>query len=189
MKIANKGKETDHGSRIERQDCPGIGAGGGLGGAIAKTLAVEGARIAVADINREAAEKTVADIRTAGGSAMALQWDLAELGVIEPKLATIEKQLGSVDVLVNITGGPPPTLVSGQSAETWRKYFDSMVLSVIAISDAVLPKMREKIGAASSPRRRRGLWRPSLTSDFRIRCACRFSAGRKPWRVRSVVMA
>ncbi|MCW1411397.1 SDR family oxidoreductase [Rhizobium sp. 1AS11] len=121
-----------------------LGAGGGLGGAIAKTLAVEGARIAVADINREAAEKTVTDIRTVGGLAMPLQWDLAELGVIEPNLAAIEKQLGSVDVLVNITGGPPPTLVSGQSAESWRKYFDSMVLSVIAISDAVLPKMREK---------------------------------------------
>ncbi|MBX4863243.1 SDR family oxidoreductase [Rhizobium sophorae] len=121
-----------------------LGAGGGLGGAIAKTLAAEGAQIAVADINKEAAEKTVADIRTAGGSAMALEWDLAELGVIEPNLAAIEKQLGSVDVLVNITGGPPPTLVSGQSADSWRKYFDSMVLSVIAISDAVLPKMREK---------------------------------------------
>ncbi|MGO7961506.1 SDR family oxidoreductase [Rhizobium leguminosarum] len=121
-----------------------LGAGGGLGGAIAKTLAVEGARIAVADINREAAEKTVTDIRTAGGLAMPLQWDLAELGVIEPNLAAIDEQLGSVDILVNITGGPPPTLVSGQNAESWRKYFDSMVLSVIAISDAVLPRMREK---------------------------------------------
>jgi 3-oxoacyl-[acyl-carrier protein] reductase len=121
-----------------------LGAGGGLGGAIAKTLATEGAQVAVADINREAADKTVSDIRTAGGSAMALEWDLARLDVIEPNLAAIEKQFGSVDVLVNITGGPPPTLVSGQSAENWRKYFDSMVLSVIAISDAVLPKMREK---------------------------------------------
>ncbi len=111
---------------------------------MAGPLAVEGVRIAVAGINKEAAEKTVTDISTAGGSAMPLQWDLAELGVIEPNLATIEKQLGSVDVLVNITGGPPPTLVSGQSAENWRKYFDTMVLSVIAISDAVLPKMREK---------------------------------------------
>ncbi|QWW72086.1 SDR family oxidoreductase [Rhizobium sp. WYJ-E13] len=121
-----------------------LGAGGGLGGAIAKTLAAEGAQIAVADINAEAAEKTVADIRTAGGSAMALAWDLANLDVIAPNLAAIEKQLGSVDVLVNITGGPPPTLVAGQSADSWRKYFDSMVLSIIAISDAVLPKMREK---------------------------------------------
>lgn len=121
-----------------------LGAGGGLGGAIAKTLAAEGAQIAVADINKDAAERTVSDIRTAAGSAMPLEWDLADLSVITPNLAAIEKQLGSVDVLVNITGGPPPTLVSGQSAESWRKYFDSMVLSVIAISDAVLPKMREK---------------------------------------------
>ncbi|NYT32624.1 SDR family oxidoreductase [Rhizobium sp. WYCCWR 11128] len=121
-----------------------LGAGGGLGGAIAKTLATEGAKVAVADINREAADRTVVDIRAAGGSAMALEWDLANLDMIEPNLAAIEKQLGSVDVLVNITGGPPPTLVSGQSTESWRKYFDSMVLSVIAISDAVLQKMREK---------------------------------------------
>jgi 3-oxoacyl-[acyl-carrier protein] reductase len=121
-----------------------LGAGGGLGGAIAKTLAAEGAQIAVADINRQAAEQTVADIHAAGGSAMALEWDLGNLDVVAPNLAAIEKQLGSVDVLVNITGGPPPTLVSGQSADSWRKYFDSMVLSVIAISDAVLPKMREK---------------------------------------------
>ena len=121
-----------------------LGAGGGLGGAIAKTLASEGAQIAVADINKEAAEKTVSDISTAGGSGMAVEWDLANLDAIAPNLAAIENQLGSVDVLVNITGGPPPTLVSGQSADSWRKYFDSMVLSVIAISDAVLPKMRER---------------------------------------------
>lgn len=121
-----------------------LGAGGGLGGAIARTLAAEGARVAVADINKEAAETTVADITASGGSAMAVKWDLGDLGVIEPNLAAIGKQFGSVDVLVNITGGPPPTLVSGQSGESWRKYFDSMVLSVIAITDAVLPGMRER---------------------------------------------
>jgi 3-oxoacyl-[acyl-carrier protein] reductase len=121
-----------------------LGAGGGLGGAIARTLAAEGSRVAVADINKEAADKTVAAIEAAGGSAMALAWDLADLGIVETNLAAIEARLGSVDVLVNITGGPPPTLVAGQAAESWRKHFDSMVLSVIAITDAVLPKMREK---------------------------------------------
>jgi 3-oxoacyl-[acyl-carrier protein] reductase len=121
-----------------------LGAGGGLGSTIARTLATEGAQVAVADINAEAAEKTVTDIKAAGGAAMALAWDLADLGIIGPNLDAIEAQFGSVDILVNITGGPPPTLVAGQSAESWRKHFDSMVLSVIAISDAVLPKMREK---------------------------------------------
>lgn len=121
-----------------------LGAGGGLGGAIARTLAAEGAQVAVADINKDAADATVEAIKAAGGLALALEWDLADLDVIAPNLATIEGRFGPVDVLVNITGGPPPTLVSGQGAESWRKYFDSMVLSVIAISDAVLPKMRER---------------------------------------------
>ncbi|MFS8114207.1 SDR family oxidoreductase [Rhizobium jaguaris] len=121
-----------------------LGAGGGLGGAIARTLAAEGSSVAVADINKEAAEKAVAEIEANDGSAMAIAWDLADLSIIASNLSVIEARFGSVDVLVNITGGPPPTLVAGQSAESWRKHFDSMVLSVIAITDAVLPKMREK---------------------------------------------
>ncbi|NLR97515.1 SDR family oxidoreductase [Rhizobium sp. P38BS-XIX] len=121
-----------------------LGAGGGLGSAIAKTLAAEGSRVAVADINKEAAERTVAEVEASGGSAMALAWDLGDVGIVASNLSAIEARFGSVDILVNITGGPPPTLVAGQSPESWRKHFDSMVLSVIAISDAVLPKMREK---------------------------------------------
>lgn len=121
-----------------------LGAGGGLGGAIARTLAAEGVAVAVADINKEAANATVAEITAAGGRALALAWDLGELSVIGPNLGRIEAEFGTVDILVNITGGPPPTLVSGQSAESWRKFFDAMVLSVIAISDAVLPGMKAK---------------------------------------------
>ncbi|AGT10610.1 SDR family oxidoreductase [Paracoccus aminophilus] len=121
-----------------------LGAGGGLGAAIAQTLAAEEAQIAVADINREAAEKTVAAIVAAGGRAFALEWDLGDIDAVPANIGRVEAELGAVDVLVNITGGPPPTLVSGQDAASWRKYFDAMVLSVIAITDAVLPNMREK---------------------------------------------
>lgn len=121
-----------------------LGAGGGLGGAIARTLAAEGALVAAADIDVKAAETTVAGIATAGGKAIALQWDLAEIDAIPAKIAQIESAFSTVDILVNITGGPPPTLVTGQATAEWRKYFDSMVLSVIAITDAVLPNMRER---------------------------------------------
>jgi 3-oxoacyl-[acyl-carrier protein] reductase len=119
-----------------------LGAGGGLGGAIARTLAREGARVAVADIDPHALNGVVADILAAGGQALALQWDLADLSVIEPNIARIEAELGTVDILVNNTGGPPPTPASGQASEQWSKFFQSMVLSVIAITDRVLPGMR-----------------------------------------------
>lgn len=121
-----------------------LGAGGGLGSAIARTLAREGAQVALADIDLAAARAVADEINATGAKAIALQWDLGDLAVIEPNIAHIESELGPVDVLVNNTGGPPPTPVSGQSSALWSKHFQSMVLSVIAITDRVLPGMRER---------------------------------------------
>jgi 3-oxoacyl-[acyl-carrier protein] reductase len=121
-----------------------LGASGGLGGAIATALAAEGARVAVAGRSREAVDKTVAAITEAGGQAIALTWDLADLGAIEPNVRRVESELGPVDILVNNTGGPPPTPVAGQSAEAWRQQFEAMVLSVITLTDRVLPGMKER---------------------------------------------
>lgn len=120
------------------------GAGGGLGGAMAKALAAEGARVAVAGRTLANVERTVAAITEAGGTALALQWDLADLSVIEDQFKAIEDKLGPVDVLVNNTGGPPPTTAAGQSPELWAKSFQQMVLSVIAITDRALPGMRAR---------------------------------------------
>lgn len=121
-----------------------LGGGGGLGSAIALTLASEGASVVVADINLDAANRTLDDIHSAGGQGIALAWDLSELHQIEQIVSTIEQRFGAVDVLVNNTGGPPPTPVSGQDAATWQKHFQAMVLSVIALTDRVLPGMRQR---------------------------------------------
>jgi 3-oxoacyl-[acyl-carrier protein] reductase len=121
-----------------------LGAGGGLGGAIARTLAAEGARVVAADINAETAAQTVAAVEAAGGTAMALALDLGALGAIDAKIAEIESAFGGVDILVNNTGGPPPTPVSGQDPALWSKHFEAMVLSVIAITDRCLPGMRAR---------------------------------------------
>lgn len=122
-----------------------LGAGGGLGGAIARSLAGEGAKVAVADLSAEAAERTVAAIQAAGGTAIALAFDLADRSAIAPALQRIEDELGGgVEVLVNNTGGPPPTPVAGQPAELWSRHFEAMVLSVIALTDAVLPGMKAR---------------------------------------------
>lgn len=119
-----------------------FGAGGGLGGAIAAALAREGARVAVADIDGAAAARTVESIAASGGDAFALAWDLADLASIAANLGEVETAFGSVEVLVNMTGGPPPTPAVGQDPEVWGKHFGSMVLPVIAITDRVLPAMR-----------------------------------------------
>jgi 3-oxoacyl-[acyl-carrier protein] reductase len=121
-----------------------LGGGGGLGRAISKSLAEEGANVAVADINAGAVAETEAEIGMLGVRSVGLTWDLADLGVVDARIAEIENKLGPVDILVSLTGGPPPTPAAGQAPEVWLKYFQSMVLSVIAITDRVLPKMRER---------------------------------------------
>ncbi len=118
-----------------------LGAGGGLGRAISETLAREGARVAAADINLAAAEQTAA---AAGDGALAMAWDLGDIASIDGNVGRIEAGLGTVDILVAITGGPPPGAISGQSPETWRKLFDQMVVSVMAITDRVSPGMCQR---------------------------------------------
>jgi 3-oxoacyl-[acyl-carrier protein] reductase len=121
-----------------------LGAGGGLGRAIATALAAEGARVAAADIDAGALAPTLAAIASTGSEGMALTWDLADLSQIEGHVTAIEARLGPVDILVNNTGGPPPTPASGQAPELWAQHFQAMVVSVIAITDRVLPGMRAR---------------------------------------------
>ena len=121
-----------------------LGGGGGLGRAICKVLASEGANVAIADIQPDAIAGTQEALATAVGKTIGLVWDLADLTQIDAHVSRIEAELGPVDVLVNITGGPPPTPASGQDPALWAKHFQSMVLSVIAITDRVLPNMRSR---------------------------------------------
>ncbi|MFT5642635.1 MAG: 3-oxoacyl-[acyl-carrier protein] reductase [Janthinobacterium sp.] len=121
-----------------------FGAAGGLGGAIARSLAAEGANLVLADVNGDALAASAKEMQGAGAQVMALEWDLADLSVIDRHISAIEQQFGTVDILVNNTGGPPPTPVSGQAPALWASNFQSMVLSVIAITDRVLPGMRQK---------------------------------------------
>lgn len=120
-----------------------FGAGGGLGSAIARELAAEGALVAVADIDEAAARQTVTQIAATGGRALAVTWDIGDLAQIDGHLARIRAELGPVAILVNNTGGPPPTPASGQPPQEWSRHFDSMVRSVIVVTDAVLPDMRQ----------------------------------------------
>ena len=121
-----------------------IGGGGGLGRVIAQTLAREGAKVAVADIDQAAAEASASDVEAVKGKALPLQWDIADLTLVEERIGVVEQRFGAVDVLVNITGGPPPTPAAGQDPELWLRNFRSMILSVIAITDRVLPGMRAR---------------------------------------------
>lgn len=121
-----------------------LAGGAGLGKAIALALGREGAHVAVAARTTATVEETARAIESAGSQALALTWDIGDLSVLKSNVAAIESRFGPVDILVNNTGGPPPTTAAGQEPALWSKNFESMVLSVIAITDRVLPSMRNR---------------------------------------------
>ena len=116
----------------------------GLGQAMAVSLAREGVKVAVTGRNAEGLKKSVELIEAAGGKALALTWDLSDSTVIDGLITRIEKELGPVDILINNTGGPPPTPAVGQDPALWQNSFNDMVLSLIAITDRVIPGMRQR---------------------------------------------
>lgn len=121
-----------------------LGGGGGLGSAIATALGREGARIAIADLDPKGLGRSAAAAKAAGAEVIELQWDLADLSVIDGKVSEIERHFGPVDILMANTGGPPPTPAAGQSPDLWLRNFQMMVLSVISIADRVLPGMKAR---------------------------------------------
>lgn len=116
----------------------------GLGQAMAVSLAREGVKVAVTGRSLEGLQKSVELIQAAGGTALALSWDLSDASVIDALVTRVEKELGPIDILINNTGGPPPTPAAGQDPVLWQKSFNDMVLSLIAITDRVLPGMRQR---------------------------------------------
>lgn len=121
-----------------------LGASGGLGSAIAVRLAQEGANVALAGRSADGLAATTALVEAAGVKALPIVWDLGQLDRLDASVSAVEQALGPVDILVNNTGGPPPTPVSGQDTSTWRTSFEQMILSVIALTDRVIPAMRER---------------------------------------------
>lgn len=130
--------------RISGKTALVLGASSGLGRAIALGLAAEGVNVAVAARREEALVALSREIEGLGVGALPLVWDLADLKSIDRNVSAIETAFGPVDILINNTGGPPPTTASGQSPDLWTAQFQAMVASVIAITDRVLPAMRAR---------------------------------------------
>ncbi len=121
-----------------------FGAGSGLGKAVALALAEEGATVVAAGRSLEKLNQTVAEIKDFGGTAFALEWDLLNLSEIPGKMSQATSALqGNVEILFNNGGGPPPSSVQGQPPHAWENQFNNLVMPVIAITDAVLPAMKE----------------------------------------------
>jgi NAD(P)-dependent dehydrogenase (short-subunit alcohol dehydrogenase family) len=118
------------------------GGGHGIGRASALRLAGEGGRIAVADIDRAAAEGVAAEIVAAGGTAFAITCDLTSATSVDASFAEAVERLGRLDVLVNAAGGDwDEPAFEEISDELWDRKIDLNLTGVARSIRAALPSL------------------------------------------------
>lgn len=124
------------------------GAGAGIGRASAIRFAQEGAKVAVTDIKLELAEQVVAEIRAAGGTAIAIECNVMDQAQVESMVEETVRTLGPVDILMNNAGG---AIVGGSMQkfeECTREYMDTLIgvnlMGTLFCTRAVLPAMIER---------------------------------------------
>ena len=121
------------------------GASRGIGKAIAFGLAKEGARVAICSRNEKQLLESAKEIRTnTGMQVFPLQTDLTEPNDIRRFVARTAEQFESVDILVNNTGGPPPTVFVETSEQEWRRMVNLLLVSTITTCLEVIPHMQER---------------------------------------------
>lgn len=148
------------------------GGGGGIGGEICRAFAKEGAAVAVADVQLEAAEKIAAEIGRTSGQAGAWAFDVADRQAVEKAAEQIESQLGPIDIWFNAAGVSYITSFLDCSDEIWDltqrvNLKGTFICSQVAISK-MLPRKRGVILNMSSQSGKQG------NSHYAAYCASKF---------------
>ncbi len=117
------------------------GGGGGIGGAIADRFAREGAKIAIADIDSNAAEAQTARLADRGADAVAITADVTQKESVRGMVQASLDRWGRIDILVNVAGGADRKPVVEMTAADWDRIVDMNLKSVFLCCQAVLPAM------------------------------------------------
>jgi 3-oxoacyl-[acyl-carrier protein] reductase len=115
------------------------GASKGIGAAIAKQLAAEGAAVVVNySSSKTGAEKVVAEIAGSGGKAIAVQGDIAKTADIKRLFEQAKQAFGRLDILVNNAGIYEMLPLEEITAEHFHKHFDLNVLGLVLATQEAL---------------------------------------------------
>lgn len=122
------------------------GGGGGIGSAICRRFAEDGALVAVFDINKDAAEAVAAGIRDTGGKASAFAVDLTSQESVNAAVAAAEQQLGPIGVLVNNAGWDHAAPFLKTDKALWEKIVAVNLYGALYMHHAVLTGMAARGG-------------------------------------------
>jgi 3-oxoacyl-[acyl-carrier protein] reductase len=126
---------------IENKIAIVTGGGGGIGGAIARRFAREGAKLAVADIDAATANAAATELAAQGAEAMAMLADVTQKQSVNEMVKAVLTRWGRIDILVNVAGGADRKPVIEMTADDWDHIVEMNLKSVFLCSQAVLPTM------------------------------------------------
>ncbi len=124
------------------------GASTGIGAAVAKALAAQGAKVAVHyNESAAAAEAVLADIRHAGGEAILIQGDVSKPGGSERVVEAAAEKLGGLDGLINNAGGMLGRVPTAEMDDAhYARVMDLNARSVLAATKAAVPFLKRRQG-------------------------------------------
>ncbi len=115
----------------------------GLGKASALALAKEGVELFVCSRSLESLDEVIQNAKALTSYPVhAAACDLTCSDSRQSLIETVQKEMGSVDVLVHNVGGPPPTTTEETSLEQWESGFYRLFMSVAHLNQAFLPQMK-----------------------------------------------
>lgn len=123
------------------------GGGGGIGSAVTRLFAQEGAKIAVADIDPEASARVAREIAAKQGEAFPCAVDVKRKESVRLMMREALDRWGRIDILANVAGGAIRSPVLEMEESEWDEIVDLNLKSVFLCSQAVLPAMiRQRYG-------------------------------------------
>ena len=117
------------------------GASRGIGEAIGKRLAAEGARVVFVARDRDACEKHAAEVRAAGGEAIALTCDVTDAGSVEWAIAEAVARFGAIHVLVNNAGLGGPTPLDDKDDSRWDAILATNLTGMFRVTREAAPRI------------------------------------------------
>ena len=122
-----------------------LGGNRGIGFGIARALAAEGVDVAITGRDATRSAAAVAELKASSNVQVeSAALDLARTDELSAFAAALTERFGPIDILVNNTGGPDYGGATRRSPAEWSARFQDMVLSVIVLTDALLPAMRQR---------------------------------------------
>ncbi|MDH3379804.1 MAG: SDR family NAD(P)-dependent oxidoreductase, partial [Gammaproteobacteria bacterium] len=120
------------------------GGGGGIGRALCQRFAAEGCAVGIIDIDVEGAAETVRCVEAAGARASRQVADIADYAAVARAVTGLERELGSLDVLVNNAGWDKFENFLDSEPMTWDRLIDINLRGPLNLHHTVLPGMVER---------------------------------------------